>query len=292
MAARIRIAVIVPAGPRDDVLDTLASVVHYTDRSRVIVVIDDTAGARGGLSGIRDLSPDIAVLPPPPRAPGGLGGLWVKIASGYRWLLERYEPQTILRLDADALLIGQGLESCAEAAFRDRPAVGLLGSYRTDPAGEQRDWSWAASRLGVETGLRGWRHPARRSQLRQFLTAARAHGYQDGENVLGGAYLHSYQAAQHIQASGWFDRPELATSRLGEDHIMSLITRAAGFGLAELGGPQGPLAVKWKGLSAHPADLLASRKLVVHSVRSWPGLSEAEIRRTFQQARARDKASR
>jgi hypothetical protein len=292
MATRLRIGVIVPAGPRDDVLDTLASVVHYTDPSRVIVVIDDTAGSGLGPGGAGDLSPDITVLPAPPRAPGGLGGLWVKLAAGYRWLLERYEPQTILRLDADALLIGHGLESCAEAAFLAQPDVGLLGSYRIDPAGEPRDWSWAARRLEVEAGPRGWRHPVRRSQLRQFLAAARTHGYVAGENVLGGAYLHSYQAAQRIQANGWLDRPELATSRLGEDHIMSLITRAAGYRLADLGGPQGPLAVKWQGLSAHPADLLASRKLVVHSVRSWQDLSEAEIRRTFQQARARDKASR
>ena len=42
----VRIAVIIPAGPGDDLLDTVASVLRYTDPSRVILVVDDTAGLR------------------------------------------------------------------------------------------------------------------------------------------------------------------------------------------------------------------------------------------------------
>ena len=75
------------------------------------------------------------MLPAPPRAPGGFGGLWVKIASGYQWLLERYHLDIILRLDADALIIGAGLEECAAREFAENPEVGLLGSYRIDPNG-------------------------------------------------------------------------------------------------------------------------------------------------------------
>jgi len=53
----------VPAGPGDDTLDTLASVVRYTDPSRVIVVVDDGSGLAGQGGRIRDLSGDIAVIP-------------------------------------------------------------------------------------------------------------------------------------------------------------------------------------------------------------------------------------
>ena len=290
MRPRVRIAVIVPVGPQDDILDTLASVVHYTDLSRIIVVIDDTAAYTSNPEPVRALSRDIVVLPPPPNSPGGFGGLWVKLAFGYRWVLDRYEPEIILRLDADALLIGRGLESCAERVFAENPGVGLLGSYRIGPDGGVRDWSWAAQRLQVEAGIRGLSHPVRRRSLRRFLRLARAHGYISGENVLGGAYIHSYEAAYHIYSNEWLHQPAFATSKLGEDHIMALITVAAGFLLFDFSGPHDPLAIKWRGLPFHPEHLLANKKLVTHSVRSWENLTEEDIRRIFKQARSHERA--
>ena len=176
MRPRVRIAVIVPAGPRDDVLDTLASVVHYTHSSRIIIVIDDTAAYPSNVEHVRALSRDIVVLPPPPNSPGGLGGLWVKLAFGYRWVLERYEPQIILRLDADALIIGRGLESCAERVFAENPDVGLLGSYGLGPAGGVRDWSWAtpkAPRRSRNPRTEPPRTPKESSSLSQAGQSAR-----------------------------------------------------------------------------------------------------------------------
>jgi hypothetical protein len=67
---------------------------------------------------------------------------------------------------------------------------------------------------------------------------------------------------------------------------MSLMTVASGYKIADFGGPEHPLAVKWNGLPAHPAELLAKGKLVTHSVRSWGDLTEREIRSIFAQARA------
>src|SRR6266568_2846451 len=113
-ARPVRSAVIIPAGPRDDILDTLASVVEYTDPSRIIVVIDDTGTLAARSAHIRDLSEDIVVIPPPATVPGILGGLWVKVAVGYTWLLERFRPGIILRMDADALMLGRGIEPAAE----------------------------------------------------------------------------------------------------------------------------------------------------------------------------------
>lgn len=165
----MRLAVIVPAGPGDDVADTLASVIHYTVPSRIVVVVDDTRARDGGPGRFGGPWPDTVVLPAPPGAPGGHGGLWVKLAAGYRWILDRYEPGVILRLDADALVIGAGLESEAERAFSRDPAVGMLGSYRIGPDGGLRDTSWASRQLRIETGLRGLLWPKRRSALRRSL---------------------------------------------------------------------------------------------------------------------------
>lgn len=288
MKRQIRIAVIVPAGPRDDVLDTLASVVHYSEPSRIIVVVDDTSNLDRSVSRIPDLRAETVVIPAPPKALGSQGGLWVKLAAGYRWVLERYEPRMILRLDADALLIGRGLESRAELAFASDPGVGLLGSYRMGPDGGLRDSSWAARKLRAETGPLGLLRPRNRSSLRHFLALARKHGYLDGESALGGAYIHSYEAAKCIYKNGWFSQPWLASSKLGEDHIMALLTMAAGYRIGDFGGPLDPLALKWLGLPAHPADLLNAGKLVTHSVRSWQDLNEGEIRTIFARARTQD----
>ncbi|HLH83380.1 MAG TPA: hypothetical protein VKV38_08950 [Trebonia sp.] len=283
-----RIGVVLPVGPKDSeaAVDTLASALYYLDKSRIIVVIDDTVGCPGFGQQVREMSPDTVVLPSPPRAPGGLGGLWVKIAAGYQWLLERYEPDIILRLDTDALIIGSGIEECAAREFGENPAVGLLGSYRIAPDGNPRDWSWPARRIQIETGFRGLRHPARWQRLRELRALARQHGYTDGEHTLGGSYIHSFPAADEIYARGWFKQPCLATSRLGEDHIMGLVTVAAGYRIADFGRPEDPMALKWRGLPAHPEDLLAGKKLVTHSVRSWGSMTEDEIRGIFRAARA------
>ena len=287
MRERKRIGVVLPVGPKDAeaALDTLASALYYLDDSAIIVVVDDSGRHAEFAAQVRALSPEIVVLPAPPRAPGGLGGLWVKIASGYQWLLERYETDIVLRLDSDALIIGAGLEERATAEFAENPGVGLLVSYRTDPNGQARDWSWAARRLNIETGIRGLRHPRRWRRLREFTALAGQHGYVDGEHVLGGGYIHSREAADDIHRKGWFSQPCFGTSKLGEDHLMALMTVAAGYRIADFSRPEDPMAVKWKGLPSHPDELLANKKLVTHSVRSWEALREAEIRAIFRTAR-------
>jgi hypothetical protein len=282
-----RIAVVLPVGPKDaeGALDTLASALYYLDKSRIIVVIDDTSSHTKFAKRAQKLSPDIVVVPAPPRAPGGLGGLWVKIAAGYEWLLGRYDTDLILRLDVDALIIGTGIEEHATKEFANNREVGLLGSYRVGADGGLRDWSWPARRVRVETGFRGLRHPSSRMRLRELVALARQNAYVYGEHALGGSYIHSQEAAHDIYAKGWFNEPSFATSKLGEDHIMALITVAAGYRIADFGRPEDPMALRWKGLPSHPDELLANKKLLTHSVRSWETLTEFEIRAIFRAAR-------
>ena len=184
-----RIAVVLPVGPKDAgaAFDTLASALYYLDKSRIIVAVDDTGARTDFAKHARELSPNIVVLPAPPRAPGADGGLWVKLASGYQWLLERYEPDMILRLDADALIIGAGIEERAAQEFAKDRENGLLGSYRVCPDGTLRDWSWAARRIRVEAGVRGLRYPARRARLREFITLAEKTHTSTGNTHLAAA---------------------------------------------------------------------------------------------------------
>jgi hypothetical protein len=66
---------------------------------------------------------------------------------------------------------------------------------------------------------------------------------------------------------------------------MGLLTVAAGYHIADFGRPADPIALAWKGLPAHPEELLARKKLVTHSVRSWESLEESQIRNFFREAR-------
>lgn len=285
--ARGSLAVVVPAGPGDDVEDTLRSVLHYAGAPRSVIVVDDTGG---GCAGLEALSPDVHVIPAPAGAVGAQGGLWVKLAAGYRHALAVASFDVLLRLDADALVIGPGLEDLARARFAAEPGLGMLGSYRHDMTGAVRDWSPAARALGAACGLRGLRRPALRRMLRRLRDEALANGYLAGEHPLGGAYLHSAAAVRAIAARGWLDLPGLAASDLGEDHLFALLTVAAGFTIADFGGPRDPMALRWRGLPASPADLLARNKLVTHSVRYWDDLDERSIRAAFAARRAREES--
>ena len=286
-APGLRTAVVIPAGPRDDLVDTLDSVLRYVDRPRLIVVVDDTGRRHRAATLVPgDVAGDeIAVVAADPSAPGGLGGLWVKLCQGFRVVQEAGPWDVVLRMDADALLIGPGLAAMAADRFADDHGIGVLGSFRVGPDGRRRDWRPAAKRLRSETGLRGLRRPPVRRCVRELVRLGAAHGYEAGAHPLGGAYLLAPRLLDAWSGLGWLSLQPLARSRLGEDHICGLLTSAAGFRTVDMGGPADPIAVTWRGLPAPPAELLARKKLVVHSVRSYRESSEPAVRREFRAAR-------
>jgi hypothetical protein len=268
-----RMVVVVPAGPRDDAADTLRSVLCYTD-SELVVVIDDTQGRGIGLE-----DPRVAVLSLPDSPSGGFGGLWVKLAAAFRYAVEHAEFDLLLRLDTDALILGPGIAEAAAGRFARDPTVGALGAYRLGPDGRARDWAPAQKMVRAELGLRGLRHPAVRHRARALIAAAPA--YVPGEHALGGAVLFRGDTVREMYRRGMLDYPELGHSLLGEDHLFGLLTVATGYRIDDFSGPDDPLAVRWQGLPAAPADLLAAGKLITHSVRSFQDMPEAEIREFF-----------
>lgn len=280
----IELAVVVPAGPRDDVVDTVRSILHWTTSDRVVVVVDDTR--REGLADeLAELDPSIVVLPAPADAAGTQGGLWVKIASGYTFVAQRFNPVTLLRIDADALVIGPNPERDAAAAFAAAPHLGLLGSFRTGSDGGARDFSWPAAQLRRETSALGLRHPSARRTVRAWLAEARRNDYELGAHALGGAYFHSGAALRALYEQGRLNHPELAASGLGEDHLFALATVASGFEIGDFALEGQPMGLRWKGLPAAPADLVSQHRKVIHSVRSFEELSEGDIRGDFARRR-------
>jgi hypothetical protein len=248
-----------------------------------VIVIDDT-GAPALAARVAG-EPDVHVVPAPPGAEGNRGGLWVKLAAGYRYAAARFAFDVLLRMDVDALLLRPGIEDASMARFAERPGVGMLGSYRVGPDGAARDFGPAAALLDAECGVRGFRRPRLRRELRRIRRLAERRGYSAGEHALGGAYLHSGDAVRALAQAGLLDLPALVRSRLGEDHLFALLTMAAGFGIDDFGGPGQPLALRWIGLPDHPDALLAGGAMITHSVRSFGDLDEAGVRELFRSSR-------
>jgi hypothetical protein len=273
-----KMVVVVPAGPNDDVADTLRSVLHYAD-PELIIVIDDTQGRGIGLK-----HPKLVEIPPDASTHRDLGGLWVNLSKAFRYAVEHSEFDLLLRLDADALLLGPGIAEAAGDRFERSPEIGALGAYRISPDGGIRDWTSARRALLIELWLRGIKYPSMRRKLRKLMAASPE--YIRGEHALGGAVLYRGDTVREMYRRGLLGAPEFAHSILGEDFIFGLITVAAGYHIADFSGPEDPLALRWKGLPAAPQELLAKGKLVTHSVRFWADMPEAEIREYFAAARA------
>jgi hypothetical protein len=275
-----RMVVVIPAGPRDDVPDTLRSVLRYANPWHVIV-IDDTKGR-----GIEFSHDKLTIIPPAIDSSrfSTYGQLWVSLAAAFRYAVETTEFDLLLRLDADALLLGPGIGEVASTRFERYPRLGALGAYRIGPDGGARDWTPARKNIEAELGLRGLRQPSTRKTLQKLITDAP--GYILGEHILGAAVVYRGQTIRAMYDRGLLDLAGLANSATDEDHLFGLITVAAGYEMGDFSGPEDPMAVRWKGLPAAPEELLKAGKLVTHSVRSWEGMGECEIRKYFADARS------
>lgn len=275
-------AVVIPDSGRDDLLDTVASVGAYLPRATVVVV-DDRPPPRPP----RSLGPACVVLPSLPYPRNAYGGLWLKECFAFRWVLANLAIDYVLRLDSDALVTGPGLDRLVVERFASEPALGVLGAYRRGPDGGQRDFAPAARAVRSEAGVPGLvLRPACGRSLRRLLLAARSNGYELGEHTLGAVSALRPGMLARCQEMGWLDMPALARSKLGEDWLVAMMARAAGYTLGDIGGPDGAIAVAWQGLPASPEELLGRGVLATHSVRSWRGRPEAEIRRYFAEDRA------
>lgn len=276
-----RIVAVVPVGPTHDVgfvADTLESVRYWTDDARVILVDDSRVRLAEPLG--RRFGAEVITT----AGNGSGGGLYLTLSLGFEAALE--EPfDVLLRMDTDALVAAR-FEDEAIAHFAAHPEVGCVGSYRYGYDGGRRTYSWAGRRI-IKAAL-DLRAPRTARDIIRLVLEAKRHGYSLGESVLGGVCLYSHSAVAALQQSGHLGIESLRGVWFHEDHIFSLALVAAGFKLGELGRREdGPLfGAKHVGLPASPADLIAEGKCLVHSVRSWGHMDEAQIRAEFRSARS------
>ena len=304
-----RAGVVVPVGPgrRElnrlaDLLDSVRACVHGLD---ALVLVDDAAAPRGLAALVPPGLPEPVVLRPARlrRAGHAFDAMTVGTLTFAAWLAREHPVDYLVKLDTDALVIGDFRPSL-QAAIAASAEVGLWGAHRFNRTGSPpRDftvWHEPLRRMLAPVAVhpRRWRRlpglrlavRGRALRARRFLGAAVAdaerHGYELGEHCLGGAYALTWRSARAMHERGFLDDPlVLSGSRLGEDVVLGLLTRAAGLRLESLVGEGDAFAVAHQGLLASPDELVAGGHAVVHSVKDSSYGSEAALRARFRSLR-------
>lgn len=281
----IDLAVVLPVGPRDDGADTLDSVFTHVGARSVAVVVDDT-GSASRARDMRAVDPDRVVVLPA-TGPSGKGGrLWQRDCTGFSHLLEHFDPAVVLRLDADALVVGPRPEAAARARFDQDPSLGSLGSFERACTGEQRDFGPAARGFRRHLRPRALAGSSGSRAVARIVVPARRHGWPWGGHALGAGLFLTGGCLREMHERRWLDpHGPLVGEDLEDDWLLGAMTFAVGMRIGSFTGPGEPVGVAWRGLPAHPQALLDDGRSVVHSVRSFGALDERVIRAGFRDVR-------
>jgi hypothetical protein len=272
-----------PVGPDDNGADTIESIFAYCTGSVVILAVDDSKDTQTK-SFLESVDPRVIRLASAGYS-GIRGALFCSLAGAYTYALEHYRFDVLLRIDTDALITGPQPEADALAAFAADPSIGMLGSYRYGYDGAPRDFHIVAQGMFRETSLLGIANPARRQRLNAWIRSARKYGYERGEHCLGAAIYLRPEAVYAMQAAGDLQVREFHDSVISEDHLFSLLTIRHGFTLADFVTGDLPMGIQWRGLPDSPENLLKRGKKIVHSVKFYKNLSQADIRAYFKKRR-------
>src|SRR5262249_1455458 len=151
--AKFACVVVIPVGPKTELEflnDTVRSVFANARTSTKILLIDNTEDGLNKSAIHRHEDIDFLRCVSAGRAKPLYGGLYFNLSKSWSVILERYDFDTILRLDDDALVIGPGADREAVEYFHAHPDVGCLGSYRFTCLGDRRDFTPARRILRAE----------------------------------------------------------------------------------------------------------------------------------------------
>ena len=279
-----RVTVVLPVGPtrpEEFVRDTVDSLVEFLPTARY-VVIDDSGTQLGHRLGLSD-----ATVLTRPDLPGRFGRLYGKLSAGFVEAL-REPSDLILRIDEDAVVLGNSFVGRAVEVFHEEPTVGLLGIFRRLYMGETRTHPYARLNLRrMVLGRQAVSDLRRAVRVGELLARARRYGYIAGDQVLSGVSLWNPLALRSLEAAGLLGDPRLIRSELSEDAIFGLCLSACGYAMQGFGSAQDdlPIAACWKGLPASPSELVLAGKELLHSTKSYAGRTESEVRATLRAAR-------
>ncbi len=276
-----------PVGQGNDIgraIDTIKSIEHYTTDDRLIILLDDSKIGAGYY--INSVFPNLKIIKNDISGTGPFGRLYVGITDVFKYVLQYYEFDTLLRIDTDSLIIGQYPENEAISYFEKNSTTGLLGSYKKNCLEDIRDVTPVIKILKRETGyIKKLTMPKLANTLNKTVKCAIKKGYELGEHCLGAACFISYPCLKTIQKEGYLSFNDITKSRLSDDHILGLIVRATGYNIEDFSIGNYPLCLKWKGLSYPPDKLIAMGKKIIHSTKNDKNFGEIEIREYFRNIR-------
>ncbi len=280
---------VVPVGPRCDVTfvrDTLVSIRRFVPECRLIIM--DDSGRGTGTAAAEGLHATIVPTRAPDDPPfGKSGGLYLTLSRAFIEALT--EPfDLLLRIDTDALVVGGTFVRASCDAFAADPQLAVAGSDR-DNRGGRSGPARAAIIRRLFNPRYVLRNPRRAVRLWRLAYVARRNGYPLGSYVFGGVCVYSAPGLRSLHEHGLLELPELAALHLSEDHLFGLLITGTRGHLAELRRDgQSLMGTRWKQLPDSPEQLVADRRELVHSVRQWNNLGEAEIRDAFRALREHD----
>ena len=289
------VIVVIPVGPNSSVNfieDTVSSYHYYTQSSYKVIFADDSQQSIG--NNLQQILPNADIITTK-KAMGGWAGLYITLSLAFRHAVENYRFKAVLKLDTDALIMGDAPEKEAIELFSSNQKAGIAGQYPNDYCDKPWDLAWPRQR--IINGTRTWkffRRPVANWQLIKLHNAALKNGYNTGESVFGGAYFMSEGYLISMNQNGLLPNHRFKSLNLGEDHLFSLLAKAKGFTLTDLSSDGLPFGCAWKGLPVAPEQLITDNKKIIHSVRFWQAMDESEIRRFFKNRRqpvAKEKVS-
>ena len=280
------LVVVIPIGPTcnaEYITDTVDSILHYTTASLKIIFADDSQKQTGDLLKSIYTNADVVTTA---KSMGKLCGLYINLSQAFQHALQHYSFTALLRMDTDALIIGDDPVREAVQLFKQHPDIGIAGQYPLDYNGNEWDKGWPRFQLSRFTHiLKMWKRPLVNFQLRKHYKRAVKHGYIMGESVFGGACFYSNKCLAAMNDAGLLKKEIFKTLDLEEDHLFAILAKSVGMNFGDLSSGNKPFACAWKNLPASPEQLYETHKKIIHSVRGYNNIKEPEIRRFFRQRR-------
>jgi len=272
-----------PNTPLEFISDTIDSFTYYTNSTYKIIIADDSHQGLGKKIG--EIYPGLDIIYTKKNS-GSMAGLYVTLSIAFDYAITNYDFKLLLKLDTDALVIGNEPEIEMLKLVEANPNIGIAGQYPVDYHGKPWDRGWPLAR--IINGTMTWRfikRPIANVFLRKYYLRALRNGYKTGESVFGGAYFITPHFLETLHRNNLLPSKILGRLNLGEDHLFSLLAKAMGFELGDLCTKNYPFACAWKGLPAAPEELYNTGKKIIHSTRYWNELNEVQIRNFFREKR-------
>jgi len=282
----------VAVGPGKTGRDAIESVLRYKEPESRLIVLNDTKKEfllDQAWGDIEVFTPN-AIPAKYSQTKSTYGLLYLKKTMLLDFAVEKYRKASgYIYLDDDALLIREGLENLVRDLFISNPNVGIAGAYKISASdGSPRDFRPPAKSfrnqinpLNLVRRGKGW------FTLRKVISRAKSNGYEMGEHALGGALLFSSAFISSLVADSDLTSLAWADSNIPEDSCFALACKALGFELLDFSAPADPLAIKWRGLTAEPEELIKSGKYLIHSTDYSDLMTGEEVLAFFRKERNR-----